>query len=114
MAFSAVKIRRLGRAKGANLAALPSVSRPEGAIVALAEQRRFETTRCGPPQQLLKKVLMRAAGSGNVQVVQALLAAGADPSQSGELLRLPHEEAEHHGFSDVADLLRTALHAKRQ
>jgi len=57
---------------------------------------------------------MRAAGSGNAEVVQALLTAGADPSQSGELLRLPHEEAEHLGFSDVADLLRTALYAKRQ
>jgi len=57
---------------------------------------------------------MRAAGSGNAEVVQALPTAGADPSQSGELLRLPHEEAEHLGFSDVADLLRTALYAKRQ
>ena len=57
---------------------------------------------------------MRAAGSGNAEVVQALPTAGADPSQSGELLRLPHEEAEHHGFSDIAELLRTALHAKRR
>jgi len=57
---------------------------------------------------------MRAAGNGHAQVVQALLTAGADPLQSGELLRLPHEEAEHHGFSDIAELLRTALHAKRR
>ena len=59
-------------------------------------------------------VLVRAAGSGNVQVIRALLAAGADPSQPGELLHLPHEEAEHRGFADAADLLRAPLHAKRR
>ena len=69
---------------------------------------------CNAADDYGETVLIRAAGSGNAQAVRALLAAGADPSQSGELLRLPHEEAEHHGFSDVADLLRTALHAKRQ
>jgi hypothetical protein len=58
-------------------------------------------------------VLVRAAGSGNVHVVQALLAAGADPSQPGELSRLPHEEAEHGGHADCAKLLRAALNAKR-
>lgn len=40
-------------------------------------------------------VLVKAAGSGNAQVVQALLDAGADPCQRGELSRRPHEEAEH-------------------
>jgi ankyrin repeat protein len=69
---------------------------------------------CNAADDYGETVLIRAAGSGNAQVVRALLAAGADPSQSGELLRLPHEEAEHHAFSDVAALLRTALHAKRQ
>jgi len=69
---------------------------------------------CNAADDYDETVLMRAAGSGNAQVVQALLAAGADPSQTGELLRLPHEEAEQLGFPDVADLLRTALHAKRQ
>jgi len=47
-------------------------------------------------------------------VIRWLLAAGADPSQAGELSRLPHEEAEHLGFSDSADLLRTALDTKRR
>jgi hypothetical protein len=58
-------------------------------------------------------VLVKAAGSGNAQVVQALLAAGADPAQRGELSRLPHEEAEHLGHADVAKLLRAALDGKR-
>jgi serine/threonine-protein phosphatase 6 regulatory ankyrin repeat subunit B len=69
---------------------------------------------CNAADDYGETVLVRAAGSGNAQLVLALLAAGADPSQPGELSRLPHEEAEHLGFSEVADLLRTALHAKRQ
>ena len=58
-------------------------------------------------------MLVKAAGSGSIQVVHALLAAGADPSQCGELSRLPHEEAEHCGHADCAKLLRAALDAKR-
>lgn len=57
-------------------------------------------------------VLVKAAGRGNMQVVRALLGAGADPSQPGELSRLPHEEAEHCGYADVAELLRAALAAR--
>jgi len=76
---------------------------------------------------------MIAAGNGHFGAVQVLLehgancnaaddygetvlvrAAGADPSQPGELLHLPHEEALHRGFADPEALLRTALDAKRR
>jgi ankyrin repeat protein len=58
-------------------------------------------------------VLVKAAGSGNLLVVKALLSAGADPAQRGELERLPHEEAEHCGHPAVAELLRAAFAARR-
>jgi hypothetical protein len=41
-----------------------------------------------------------------LEVVRALLAAGADPSQRGELERLPHEEATLKGHDEVAKLLQ--------
>jgi uncharacterized protein len=59
-------------------------------------------------------VLVRAAGVGNIDVVRALLAAGADPSQPGELGHLPLEEAEQRGHVEAAKLLRWALEAKAE
>jgi hypothetical protein len=40
---------------GASPTALPSVSCPEGIIVALPEQRGFETTRCGLPKRSISR-----------------------------------------------------------
>ena len=57
-------------------------------------------------------VLVKAAGNGNMRVIEALLSAGADPAQRGELQRLPYEEAEHCGHPAAAELLRTAFAAR--
>ena len=81
-----------------------------GAVQVLLEHG----ANCNAADDYGETVLVRAAGSGNVQVIRALLAAGADPSQPGELLHLPHEDALHRGFADPEALLRTALDAKRR
>jgi hypothetical protein len=55
-------------------------------------------------------VLVNAAGGGNIQVVQALLAAGADPSQRGELSRFAARRGGALRLRGVAELLRAAFH----
>jgi len=69
---------------------------------------------CDAEDDYNETVLVSAASRGRIAVVRARLAAGADPSQRGESTHLPHEEAEHYGHVEAAQLLRAAFDAKAE